>query len=104
MPGLAALVTQYVEAINTPDVIPNVQSAWQAFVETKCFDARQVSKETYDGCIATLLSDKMPCDNDEIRESHNIALEECQRQFMAETTGISTSTTEKHLRALQVGY
>ena len=104
MAGLAALVTLYVEAISTPGVIPNVQSAWQAFVETKCFDARQVSQETYDGCMATQLSDKMPCDNDEIRENHNIVLKACQQQFMAETTGISTSTTEKHLRALQVGY
>ena len=81
-----------------------MQSAWHTFVETKCFDARRMSQETYDDRMTALLSDKMPCDNDEIRESHNIALKECQRQFMAETTGIATNTTEKHLRALQVGF
>ncbi|KAJ7380884.1 hypothetical protein OS493_004467 [Desmophyllum pertusum] len=35
--GLAALVQLYVEAINTPGVIPNVQTAWETFVVTKCF-------------------------------------------------------------------
>ena len=35
-PGLAALVELYVQAINTPGVIPNVQSAWDTFVTDKC--------------------------------------------------------------------
>ncbi|XP_068762154.1 guanylate-binding protein 6-like [Montipora capricornis] len=100
--GLAALVSLYVEAINTPGAIPNVQAAWETFVETKCFEAKRISQETYDGLMTTLLSDKMPCDNDEIRENHNFALEQCQRQFMAETTGMSTNTTERHLRQLKV--
>ena len=101
--GLAALVTLYVEATNTPGVIPNVQSAWEIFVETKCSDARQMSQKAYDDCMTTLLSHTMPCNNDEIRKSHNISLEECQRKFMVETTGISTNTTEKHLGELKVG-
>ncbi|XP_068717238.1 guanylate-binding protein 7-like [Montipora capricornis] len=100
--GLAALVSLYVEAINTPGAIPNVQAAWETFVETKCFEAKRISQETYDGLMTTLLSDKMPCDNDEIRKNHNVALEECQGQFMAKTTGMSTNTTERHLRHLKV--
>lgn len=100
--GLAALVSLYVKAINTPGAIPNVQAAWETFVETKCFDAKRISQETYEGLMETLLSDKMPCDNDEIRKNHNVALEECQGQFMAETTGMSTNTTERHLRQLKV--
>ena len=40
MTGLAALITLYVEAINTPGTLPNVLSAWETFVEAKCIDAR----------------------------------------------------------------
>ena len=98
------MVSFYVEAINTPGAIPNVQAAWERFVENKCCDAQRISQETYDGLMKTLLSDKMPCDNDEIRKNHNVALEECQGQFMAETTGVSTNTTEMHLRQLKVGH
>ena len=96
------MVTLYVEAINTPGNIPNVQSAWVIFVEAKCFDAKQLCQQTYDDRMRTLLENKMPCDNEEIRDNHNIALEESQRQFMAETTGISTNTIEKHLWVLKV--
>lgn len=96
------MVKLYVEAINTPGNIPNVQSAWVKFVKTKCGDAKELCQQTYDHRMRILLENKMPCDNEEIRENHNIALEESQRLFMAETTGISTNTIEKHLRELKV--
>ena len=90
------------EAINTSGTIPNVHSAWQTFVETKCIEATNASLQTYSARMELLLSNKFPCDNDEIRKGHNDALEECQRRFMAETAGMSTNTTEKHLRLLKV--
>lgn len=102
MLGLAALVTLYVHAINTPGAIPNVQWAWDTFVQTKCFDAKQVSREKYDELMKSLLSGKLPCDNDELRKCHNTALEESEGLFMAETTGISTNTVERHMRELKV--
>ena len=43
MTGPAALITLHVEAINTPGTLPNVQSAWETFVEAKCIDARNVA-------------------------------------------------------------
>ena len=46
-PGLAALVQFYVQAINSPGVIPNVQNAWEAFVEMKCSDAIKGALENY---------------------------------------------------------
>lgn len=33
------MVQLYVDAINAPDAIPNVQSAWETFVEGKCAEA-----------------------------------------------------------------
>ena len=104
MTGLAALITLYVEAINTPGAVPNVQSAWETFVETKCIDARNEAVDIYNSRMREVLSSKLPCDNDEIREAHSDLLEECQRRFMAETTGISTITTEKYLRLLKVRF
>ena len=79
MTGLSALITLYVEAINTPGSVYNTR-------------------------MREVLSSKLPCDNDEIRKAHSDSLEECQRQFMADTTGISTITTEKYLRLLKVRF
>jgi len=100
--GLAALITLYVDAINTPDAIPNVQWAWDMFVETKCSEARKVSQIKYDELMTSLLFEKLPCDNDELRKFHNTALEESEALFMAETTGISTNKVERHMRELKV--
>lgn len=102
MLGLAALVTLYVDAINTPGAIPNVQWAWDIFVQTKCLDAKQVSQEKYRDLMTSLLSGNLPCGNDELRMCHNTALEESEALFMAETTGISTNTVERHMRELKV--
>ena len=104
MTGLAALTTLYVEAINTPGAVPNMQSAWETFVETKCTDTRNVALNIYNTRMQEVLSSLLPCDNDDIREVHSDSLEQCQQQFMAEATGISTITTEKHLRLLKVRF
>ena len=96
------MVTLYVEAINTPGAIPNVQGAWDTFVQAKFLDAKQASLQEYTKRMTSLLSGKLPCDNDEIRYCHNTALEESEGLFMSETTGISTNTVERHMRQLKV--
>ena len=96
------MVTLYVEAINTPGAIPNVQGAWDTFVQEKCLDAKQASMLEYTERMTSLLSGKLPCDNDGIRKSHNTALEESEGLFMSETTGISTDTVERHMGELKV--
>ncbi|KAL9979049.1 hypothetical protein ACROYT_G016641 [Oculina patagonica] len=100
--GLAALVQLYVEAINNPDAIPNVQRAWDTFVETKCVDAKQTALVTYDAFMTSQLSGQLPCNNTEIRKSHNASLEECEGQFVKELAGISTNTIEMATRELKV--
>ena len=96
------MVTLYVDAINTPGTIPNVQVAWDMFVQVKCSDAKKVSQQKYSELMTSLLSEKLPCDNAEIRMCHNYALEETESLFMEETTGISTNTVEKEMRQLKV--
>lgn len=100
--GLAALVRLYVEAINTPDAIPNVQRAWDTFVLAKCVDVKQAALQTYDALITSQLSGVLPCSNAEIRISHNAALEACEAQLIMELAGISTNTVEMASRELKV--
>ena len=63
------------EAINTPGSVPNVQSAWETFVETKCIDARNVALDIYNTRMREILSSKLPCDNDEIRKVRSDSLQ-----------------------------
>ncbi|XP_068715181.1 guanylate-binding protein 6-like isoform X2 [Montipora foliosa] len=99
--GLAVLVQLYVHAINTPNVIPNVQSAWDTFVTVKCSDAKQAALVTYDSLLASQLTDELPCSNDMIRMRHSDAFDMCQKQFMAEMAGISTNTVERTVNELK---
>lgn len=99
--GLAALVEFYVQAINTPGVIPNVQNAWETFVEMKSSEAIKGGVEKYETVMTSQLKDNLPCDNDELRKIHGIAFENSEGYFMTETVGISTNTTETYLNKLK---
>ena len=65
----------YVQAINTPGMVPNVQNAWDQFVETKCSDAMKDALNAYRATMVLQLKDKLPCDNDLLRTGHALALE-----------------------------
>ena len=101
--GLAALIRHYVDAINTPDMIPSVQTAWENFVMSKCSEARQASLGLYKEMMEAELSGKLPCDNDVIREKHEMALQKGLALFEEETFGIAATTTRKDLEELMVG-
>ena len=100
--GLAALVNYYVKAINTPEAIPNVQSACDHFVTIKCSDAIKNALATYDALLKSQLSGELPCDSIIIHMSHDVAFQESENQFMAEIAGISTNTVEMKMRELKV--
>ncbi|XP_015777564.1 PREDICTED: guanylate-binding protein 4-like [Acropora digitifera] len=95
--GLAAMLSLYVEAINSPGMIPNVQTAWETFVMTKCSEICQASFRLYKETMTTELSGKLPCDNDVvIREKHEMALQKGLAHFEKETFEIAATTTEKY--------
>ena len=100
--GLAALVEQYVLAINTPGVVPNVQNAWDSFVEAKCSDTLKDALDVYEVAMTTQLKNELPCNNDQLRRSHEIALQNSENHFMADTAGISINSIEKYLKKLKV--
>ena len=90
------------DAINTPGVIPNVQSAWDTFVVTKCSKSSQAALNNYNSIMMSELSGQLPCDNDQIRRVHGVALEKGVAQLEGEISGISAITAEKYLRELTV--
>ena len=79
-----------------------MQSAWDAFVAAKCFDAKQAALMTYDELLTSQLTGELPCSNDVIRRSHSAAFGVCEDQFMAEMAGISTNTVERVASELKV--
>ena len=95
------MVQLHVDAINAPDAIPNVQSAWDAYVEGKCAEEKQSTLQMYDALMTAQLSDALPCNNDDIRMRHNDALEKCKDQLMMELAGISTNSVEMTTREFQ---
>lgn len=96
------MVNYYVKAINTPGAIPNVQRAWDQFVETKCSDAIKNAVATYDALLKAQLSGELPCDSTRIRMCHDVAFQESEDQFMADIVSISSNTVEMKMRELKV--
>ena len=93
------MVQLYIEALNTPGAVPNVQSAWETFVGKKCFDAKQTALVTYEGILT---SAALPCDDDKICAVHDAAYKTCQEHFLADVEGISEDTVKLHLTDLKV--
>lgn len=96
--GLAAMIQRYVDTLNAADAIPNVQSAWDAFVKDKCADTVQSALRKYDEFMTARLSNELPCSNNAIRMCHNNALEQCEDLLMMELAGISTNSVETTAR------
>ena len=90
------------QAINTPGVIPNVQSAWDTFVTDKCSEATHEAMNVYITVMLSKLSNQLPCDSEEIRKCHETTFDQAVGEFQAETIGISSIATERYLNELAV--
>ena len=101
--ALASLVNIYVGALNTPGVVPSVQSAWETFVHTKCTEAKCAAVQAYGKAMSTQLNKcQLPCDSDDIRKIQKNAVEESMAVFQAETVGIPAINSVKYLEKLMV--
>ena len=83
-------------------MIPNVQTAWETFVMTKCSEVCQASFRLYKETMKAELSGKLPCDNDVIRQKHEMALQKGLAPFDKETFGIAATTTKKYRKEMRV--
>lgn len=101
--ALASLVITYVEALNTPGMVPSVHSAWETFVTTKCTRAKCAAVQGYDKAMATQLEKcQLPCESEDIRKMQKNAVEESMAVFQAETVGFSSLSSEKYREELMV--
>ena len=96
------MVQLYVQAINSPGVTPNVQNAWETFVEMKCSEAKKGALKNYKNVMKSMLKDKLPCDNDELCKIHRTAKERSEAYFEEETVWFCRKTTETYLNKLKV--
>ena len=80
-------------------MVPNVQNAWDQFVEMKYSDAMKDALNAYDTIMSLQLKDMLPCDNDRLRNGHGMALKNSEAHLMA---GISANTIETFLKILKV--
>lgn len=96
------MVTHYIEAINSPDAIPNVQSVWDTIVKDIFQKAKKSALTIYEALLKAQLSGCLPGDNDWIRRCHNSALEQSQKKFMEHANGLSTRRVQRYLRELKV--
>lgn len=98
---MATLTKLYVDAINDPSCIPNVQTAWKTFVRGKCDEAKKTALSAYDKIMKASLS-KLPCGEDKILVSHESATDESMTIFRERTFGISTEHIRTDFEELMV--
>lgn len=91
----------YVDAINDPNSIPNVQTAWETYVQRKCQEAKRKAMLAYDKKIKAELF-KLPCDGEKILASHESAICQSMAIFNEETVGISSDHTKRDSEELMV--
>ena len=88
--------------MNNPDAIPNVQSAWQLFIDTKCSEIKEAAIHLYESTMTSQLDGALPCDSEEIRRVQQMAVEGSMKEFQTGTVQISAASSESYLKQLTV--
>ena len=91
----------YVDAINHPSCVPNVQTAWETFVPGKRDEAKKTALSAYDKIMKASLS-KLPCDEHKILASHESATDASMTIFRRGTFGISNEHIRMDFEELMV--
>ena len=92
----------YTDAVNDPNVMPNVEAAWDTYVKTKCSEAKEKALEIYDGIMTGEMSSRMPCDGDEILKNHEKAQRASMEAFEEETAELISVIIGKEWKQLTV--
>lgn len=88
--------------MNTQDAVPNVQSTWETYIKTKCSQVTAAAVQLYEGTMTSQLDGALPCDSDEIRRVHEMAMEESMKEFETGTVQISAESCKNYLEELMV--
>ena len=96
------LVNLYTDAINDPEVMPNVEAAWDTYVKTKCSKAKEKALKIYEGIMTGEMSSRLPCDGDEILKKHEKAQCASMQAFEEETAELISVIIGKEWKQLTV--
>lgn len=92
----------YTDAINDPGTVPNVETAWDTYVRTKCEEAKKNALKIYDQVMTKQMNSRMPCGNDEILKNHGIAQRKTMDAFETDTAELISTNIDKGLSELMV--
>ncbi|XP_031575015.1 guanylate-binding protein 2-like [Actinia tenebrosa] len=99
--ALAALIQLFVEALNTPGTVPNVENAWDTFVHNKCTEVLAAALAAYKQEMTSQMKEKIPCEADVIRAAHLKAMDAGFETFRKETFTLSIKSVDKYLKELK---
>ncbi|XP_031568053.1 LOW QUALITY PROTEIN: guanylate-binding protein 4-like [Actinia tenebrosa] len=99
--ALAALIQLFVEALNTPGTVPNVENAWDTFVHNKCAEVLAAALAAYKQEMTSQMKEKIPCEADVIRAAHLKAMDAGFETFRKETFNLSIKSVDKYLNELR---
>lgn len=100
--ALGTLVELYTEAINDPNSIPNVETAWETYVRRKCSEAKKMALKIYDQHMNQLMCRCLPCDNDKILKNHEVAQRKSMEAFETETAELISTNIDSEFTELLV--
>lgn len=98
--ALGALVELYTDAINDPNAIPNVETAWVTYVRKKCSEAKKVALETYDEAMTKLMSSRLPCESEDVQKNHETSQSQAMDSFDTETAELISTIIGRELNHL----
>ena len=98
------MVQLFVDALNTPGTVPNVESAWETFVHNKCTEVLAAALAAYKQEMTSQVKDKIPCEADDIRAAHEKAVDVGLVAFRRETFDLSTKHVVEYLTEFRVIY
>lgn len=96
------MVELYTEAINDPNSIPNVETAWETYARRKCSDAKTGALKIYDQHMNHLMYRCLPCDNDKILMNHEDAQRKSMEKFKTETAELISTNIDSEFTELMV--
>ena len=91
----------YIEAINDPNNVPNVQTAWETFVQGKRGEAKRKALVAYDNKMKEELRE-LPCSDEKMQASHESASRNMIAVFNEETYCISSERIKTDYEKLTV--
>ena len=81
--------------------MPNVQKAWQVFIQNKRSESSAAALKMYEETMVSV-QEVLPCTNNEVYQYHRKAWDQTLKVFKCEADGISAVNTDQYLKEVTV--